>query len=214
MAVLTQVGGLGCVAPSSKDPPPQLALGMAGGARQGCACLDTPGHTWTHMDTHGHTCILTCPCSPAVPPRPLGTLSSHLAWHRDLAWHPGCAASPLAWHGAHGEQSVPRQSPRPQPGAAHSSWSFNEVNCIKSSVCPKCPSLREAAAAQPGHTPGAGQGATGLGTCSRAGHVAAAGGGGGRRRFSTFAIISLLPPKFTAYLSGLSASNLIKSGKL
>lgn len=32
-AVLMQLGGLGCVAPSSTDPPPQLALGMAGGAR-------------------------------------------------------------------------------------------------------------------------------------------------------------------------------------
>lgn len=39
-----------------------------------------------------------------------------------------------------------------------------------------------------------------------------AGGGGGRHR--AFAIIFLLPSKFTAYLSGLSASNLIKSGKL
>lgn len=165
--------------------------------------MDVYGHTWTHMDTYGR--------SPAVPPRPLEILLSHLSHRMDPAWHWGCAGSPR--HGT-GPTSVQRRSPWPQPGAALSSWSFNEVNCIKSSVCPKCPSLREAAAAQPGHTPGAGQGATGQGTRSRAGHVAVAGGGGGRRRFSTFAIISLLPPKFTAYLSGLSASNLIKSGKL
>lgn len=181
---------------------------MASGARQGCACLDTSGPTWTCMDTRASS--PACAAQPC-PHAPWGPCAH--TWAVTWTW-PGTGAM-LAppWHGT-GPTSVPRLSRRPPPGAALSSWSFNEVNCIKSSVCPKCPSLREAAAAQPGHTPGAGQGATGQGTRSRAGHVAVAGGGGGRRRFSTFAIISLLPPKFTAYLSGLSASNLIKSGKL
>lgn len=66
----TCLGGLGCAVPCGTDPSAQLALGMARGARQGCACLDTPGHIWAHMDTCGYTCILTCPCSPAMPHAP------------------------------------------------------------------------------------------------------------------------------------------------
>lgn len=65
------------------------------------AGLCMPRHIWTHMDMYGHTCILTCLRSPAVAPRPLGTLCSHLGCHMDLAWHWGRAGSPLAWHGAH-----------------------------------------------------------------------------------------------------------------
>lgn len=128
------------------------------------------------MHMHGHACIPAqcglpvctppraaqscphspwgrCPCTSAV--TAACTHAQGPGWH----WGHGCRAAspPSTVRGAERATAEPPtaapRAPRGGLSAALSSWSFNEVNCLKSSVCPKCPSLREAAAAPHGRTP-------------------------------------------------------------
>lgn len=154
-----------------------------------------------------------------------------------VVWDPTTIPQPPHSPGTHGQTPLGRMGPaaaaptpvscpRTSTGTWCTAWPqrpyellevFNEENGIKSSVCPKCPSLREAAAAQPGPTRGAGAGGGcrgGLWGPGAAPQEEEEEEVGETFFFIAFSIIFLPLPKFTAHLGGVSASNLIKSGKL